>query len=272
MTDYYFPGKQSFTSKRLAPAALLLAALIGASLATSVQAADNESDKGKGTSDETYELVGEAFARDSDELLYREFYRFNADGWPVEVIYRLPDDTLMTEKVLTQGGSPLVPSFVQRNHLNGHLVQAEVEADKLTLLYRENTSADSKQTSLSLPDGAVMDAGFDAFMQQHWDKLLAGEQLQMEFLATTQQRFVGLRVQQHPCASATEDSICFRIEAASRLLRWLLDPIDLLYRRDNRQLQQFSGVSNLVMADGETPQVVIRYDYSAQTESATAAD
>ncbi len=112
----------------------------------------------------------------------------------------------------------------------------------------------------------------DAFVQRHWQELLAGDEQSMEFLATTRQRFVGLVVQRYECATTKEDRVCFRIEAANQLLRWLLDPIDLVYRRDNRQLQQFTGVSNLVMASGETPTVTIHYDYSAGQASAEAAD
>ncbi|QIB65393.1 hypothetical protein [Kineobactrum salinum] len=221
---------------------------------------------------ESHELVGEAYDPQSDELLYREFYRFGDNGWPSQVVYRLPDGTLITEKLLLQGNSPLIPSFVQRNHLTGRLIQVDVDVDKLTLLYRENETAESEQTTLSLPARAVVDAGFDAFVQRHWQELLAGDELSMEFLATTRQRFVGLVMQRHECAASKANHVCLRIGAANRLLRWLLDPIDLVYRRDNRKLQQFTGVSNLVMAGGETPKVIIHYDYSAGEASADSAD
>ena len=108
----------------------------------------------------------------------------------------------------------------------------------------------------------VIDAGFDYFIRENWQDLLASKQLKFYFLAPVRQSLVKLRMQQKPCSYGSDTHVCFSINPANWIVRLLLDPIELGYDRHTQQLSRYRGLANISDADGNGFRVDIHYSYS----------
>ena len=107
----------------------------------------------------------------------------------------------------------------------------------------------------------VVDAGFDNYVRLRWDDLLDGKRVKFPLRLLSLDSPVDMRAQviESDCPAG---QLCIEVEVDSWLLGLLAGPIKLRYDREDRSLLYFSGVSNLKDDDGESQEVVIRYDYA----------
>ena len=82
----------------------------------------------------------------------------------------------------------------------------------------------------------MIDAGFDAAVRAHWDTLMAGRPLRLQFLVPSRQRFFPVRVQR-------VGDVAWRGVRAERLrmqldswLGFAVPEVQLVYARDDRRL------------------------------------
>lgn len=221
------------------------------------------------------EIIGEAFDRNTGELLYREYYTLTADSLPLRVDYRLPNGEAMATKSLQFSKRDnlqnlALPDVRHHNLLNGRLIEVEANnpdanQDRVTVRYRENLKDDIESASIPRQAQAVVDAGFDEFVRLHWDRLVAGERLEMNFLMPSRLDFVSLQLRRRDIPSDSggngQQTLWIQATPANRLLRLFVDPIDLYYHRDSRRLIRYSGISNLLDPGGSSMTVDIRYQY-----------
>lgn len=218
------------------------------------------------------DIVGEAFDRETGELLYREYYTLDDHKLPSKVEYRLPDgQPLATKKLRFLMGDPTdrtMPSVEHHNLLTGRLMEVQrddVEGGKISIRYRESHKGALEIAAIPFKKLAVVDAGFDEFVRQYWDRLLAKESLIIYFLMPSRLDFVALRLSYRTIPPNQDEwskqAVWIQATPANGLLRLFVDPIDLYYQRDSRRLIRYSGVSNLVDPSGSSMTVDIRYRY-----------
>ncbi|NIB43055.1 hypothetical protein HBA55_25830 [Pseudomaricurvus alkylphenolicus] len=210
------------------------------------------------------QVIGEAYALDDGRLLYRELHFIENTRRRVE--YRLPDGGLLAQKQLDYNGASTQPSLQQRNWVSGREIEVRRDRDSLAMSYRPDAQRPLREARLVMSRDSVIDAGFDEFVRQHWQPLLAGKTLDFDFLALTRQQWVPLKMQRQPCPGRNDGSmLCLQVKAANPLLRLLLEPINLEYR--DKQLQRFTGVSNISDAKGRALEVDITYRYQGASEN-----
>jgi hypothetical protein len=152
-----------------------------------------------------------------------------------------------------------------------------VSAGKIALTRTQETDETVAYDSKEL---LVVDAGFDRLVASRWDALVAGKELEFEFLALTRASLVTLALGQ------TEDQpgdgrIRLSITASNWLLGLLMSPIFLEYDLETRRLLRYEGLTNIARSlEGEPSQVldenyraIIEYEYdvSLPTDSKYAA-
>ncbi len=184
--------------------------------------------------------TGEAYASQSGEFLYREVHFCREDGLLCEVQYRDGDGGVLATKFLDYQRSAVAPQVV---------LQVERLQEKRELLP---------------PDGAghVVDAGFDNYVRSQWDALLADERVTFSFQPMGFDRPFAMRAEAET-EGCDAKHLCLLVRVDSWLLGLVAKPLQLVYSRESRRLLQYSGVSNLRNAEGETPVVDIRYSYPA---------
>ena len=210
------------------------------------------------------ETVGLAYGLQSDELLYSETHCVSEDGAKREVFYQDVDSKLIASKLLDYSTGDTTPSFVQHNLYSGEFIEVGFEQGTVSMAIidadsRETLKSAQAQPSQKLP--FVIDAGFDAFVRQNWDSLVAGESHEFQFPLADRASLVELRIQRLGCSYLTDTDQCFRLDVANWLLRILVKPIELAYDNEARRLTRFRGLSNIGDATGDGLVVDIRYDY-----------
>ena len=66
------------------------------------------------------------------------------------------------------------------------------------------------------------------------------------------------------CAAITSSTLCLVVRPAGilRLVGWLVEPLYLAYEQGSQRLMMYRGISNLLDENGESQNVLIRYQYA----------
>ena len=222
--------------------------------------------------DKTGETVGLAYDLKTDELLYSETHCVGEDSAKREVLYKDAEGKLMASKLVDYSSGVTTPSFVQHNLYSSELIEVGFEQGMVSMAIidadsREVLKSAQAQPSQKLP--IVIDAGFDAFVRQHWDSLVAGESHEIQFPLADRESLVELRIRRFGCSYSSQTDQCFRLDVANWLLRILVKPIELGYDKEDRRLTRFRGLSNIGDANGNGLVVDIKYDYSSDSNTET---
>lgn len=208
--------------------------------------------------------VGEAYYLKSGDLAYRELHFESADGLDRTVIYQGDEQQPIAEKSVDYRPGMQTPAFSQRNWLYPETISVLWQEDKLRIQYAvENEKPKDEKVKVKTP--LVIDAGFDHFIRDSWEKLLKKKAIDFYFPAVSRQSLIELRAQKHTCAKTIIiEQSCFSISPANWFIRALVDDIKLTYDSDSRQLRSFRGLANISDASGEGMEVEIRYIYPGE--------
>ena len=208
-----------------------------------------------------YRVQGDAYDWDGN-LLYSEYLQFQPSetGGKLKVSYSLPDAGEFARKVADFNCQPTTPAFKLTDVSSQNQEGVEWQPDGKSIISFQN----GERTELEVPDGiTIFDAGFDNTIKRHWDSLVAGEQLKVNYLFARDNRFLTLRIaKSEPPADIDPDSVrdvfFFRISANNLIFRMLSKPLYVGYTPQTRSLAYYIGPSNLpTMRDQKA--IVIRY-------------
>ena len=212
----------------------------------------------------TGEPVGMAYDLQSGELKYRETHCLNDAGSEREVLYHDAGGKLIARKLVDYRSGVTTPSFVQHNHYSSQSIEVGLQPDGVRMAVLDRDSGDTMRLAVAQPsDGlpVVIDAGFDGFVRQHWDQLVSGEKREFQFPFADRETLVELRIQPQACSYDSTADQCFRLDLANWFLRMMVQPIELGYDAQSRQLTRFRGLSNIGDEQGNGMVVDIRYSY-----------
>lgn len=212
------------------------------------------------------QTIGVAFDLNSNKPLYSEIHCVSGDALTREVIYKDVADQLIAFKVLNYATGSNTPSYVQHNVYSQDSIAVELEQQRQEIIFTATDATRPAQPSVSSvkPSAAVpvvIDAGFDEFVRDNWDSLVAGESKQFQFPFAARESLIKLSIASARCSYATETDQCFSLELNNWLLSMLSDPIELGYDANSQRLTRFRGISNINDSDGEALAVDIHYRY-----------
>ncbi len=262
MTDR--PTERTVPATLTMPAAFALLALLALEGAGAASAA------------ERYE--GIAYVRGTDRIAYREtHWLFDRDGTRERlVLYQCADRTAFGRKWVREVPSAVAPDFDFEDARDGYREGVRTEQGERLVFVRENARAAERTRPLPASADGVVDAGFDAFVREHWQDLVAGRDPRLDFLIPSRFEYL-------PFALSGLNGTSLDGEPARRfklrLAGWygfVLPGIDLTYDGDGR-LMEFDGVGNVRDAAGKNQNVRIVFPAQAmqsdvpQSEIARAA-
>lgn len=206
--------------------------------------------------------IGTAYDLRSEKPLYSEAHCAGDSSLEREVIYRDTGERLLAHKTLDYRTGQATPSYVQRNFYAGESVGVALLEDTLEMTIGDlNGVGETFSVQIESEQPLVIDAGFDAFIRENWDALIADQRLRFEFPFAAREDLFALRISASPCSYDTATDQCFRLELDNWLLRALLDPIELGYDASLKRLARYRGLSNIGDSTGEGQVVDIRYRY-----------
>jgi hypothetical protein len=220
-------------------------------------------------------VVGDAFGLKSTDFLYRETHCGIQNKLASEVIYQHSDGSLIAHKVLDYNSGHTTPSFVQHNIRAKEKIRVTFDQEELSMFL--TGSSDSSQESKHLVTDhiskpIVIDAGFDGFIRDNWDKLVSGEMQEFQFPLASRSSLVSLRIRPSICSYRTESDQCFTVEPSNWFFRLLAKPIELGYDSSLVRLTRYRGLSNIDDESGKSQVVDIKYRYQKMPGSACNID
>lgn len=206
------------------------------------------------------EVEGLAYDIDTGELLYQESY-YELGQNRFDVLYRDDEGTLFARKQLDFSRSDSAPKMTQTNDLANEKIAVDVVNDQVLIHY--TSQGKLQEATLPLTQRTVIDAGFDAMLKKHWQSLLSGNTLEVDFLVPSRRKSYGFMLTQSDCLDSEEHSTaCFSLTANSWLIRLAVDPIVLAYDAEFKRLTRFTGRSNISDEKGQYMNVDIHYHYN----------
>lgn len=222
---------------------------------------------GSAWADDNYVAAGSAYSIETGQLLYRELYTGMDDSKSVRVDYVSPQGNTFATKTLVYAGEFFQPSFTFNDSRDNEITSAQFQGARLVLAHGMNNSI--QETVVQDNAKVVIDAGFDAYIQLHWDKLLAGKKLKFRFAMPTRLGVVDLEVRQIKASESPvynkdygQEWVYFRIAPARKIASLFADPINLAYEPKGKYLMRYHGRSNLDDDQGGPVDVRIEYDYA----------
>ena len=209
---------------------------------------------------------GTAVDSDDGRVLYRESHYLAMEGASVLerlVLYRCADGQPFARKrVAPVLDSPWLPEFDLTDARLGYREGVDAKGKLFEVFVQESAQdAIERETLEKAPVDLVGDAGFDRFVQDHWDTLVAGQTVRFNFLVPSRLDYLGFKVQQVGEERIGERPVrVFRL-ALGGLLGLVVSGIDVSYDADSRVLMRFSGLTNVRDPDGEN--YVARIDFPA---------
>jgi hypothetical protein len=214
-----------------------------------------------------------AFSLDGGELLYVERHvEIQREGRLAEREVRYEDASgkLIAEKLVRYGESALTPTFKMIDFRLGLREGAEVESGEVVLFSGPLEEPD-RGRRVKRPRVAVIDAGFDAFVRDNFSEVVRGRSMVFDFAVPAVGRFLKFQLVPHGRVEHQgEEALSVTMRPANRLLRLLVDPIDLVYGLDGRLLE-FRGLSNVWDEDGDRYLARIAFDYPDETAPSKAS-
>ena len=207
--------------------------------------------------------IGEAYDRSSGEMLYREIHeerwvrnRLTED----RVSYRRTDGAEFATKRVHYGAHPTAPEFELVNTASGHQEAMRYAGNAIEVRFRASAGEPERSATLPLLASAIADAGFDRFVEQHWDLLTGGETIVRPFLVPSRLGLVDMRIRRAgEVAAAHGRQVVFELAIDSALLRIVVPAVRVHYDLGTRALRRYVGVANLRGAHGRNLDVIIEF-------------
>lgn len=209
---------------------------------------------------EANERTGYAYDKQTGEFLYSETHReVMKDGRIIgnTVSYKDRAGNVFAEKFVDFRKSLTMPDFHLVNAENGHVEGVRGGREQLAVHFRRLSDADIREATVERPGNGIIDAGFDRFIEQNWDSLIAGEVIEREFLIPSQLDFFTFEVARVETSRFYEHAFELRIK--SKLLQLFVEPVLVHYHARTRALLRYEGISNIRNEAGNNFEVRIEF-------------
>jgi hypothetical protein len=241
------------------------------------------------TSAEQPKFIGYAYDIETQKLLYTEHHNYLSNVFH-EVQYKETNGELFATKNIDYSYSYFAPNFTQHNLRNGEKINIkrksnQNEETKISYLiqYQENAKEKQQQDSINYSSKLIIDAGFDHFIAKHWQTLIGGQDITVDYLIPSLLDYYELTIKEETCQvnpqNKTEalisDQYCFSISASSFFIGLFSSQLQLTYTKHNShedseiknndkekiRLINFQGRSNISDSKGNYQDVNIIYQY-----------
>ena len=239
-------------------------------------------------------FLGIATDQENGEIIYREVHcmsptdswREDNQPWQSKVIYITPQNKILAIKKLNFESSPdsLLSSTLSPKTVNPKWVPA-YEFEHLDIGFRETisytegklalrrkaTSDASWESRYYLLDDQnhsdskdyIADAGFNNYIQNQLPRLLSGESLTVTYFSAPRLDTITFKIK---LTNVKDDLAYIQVYPQNPFIRWLVDPINLIYEKASRKLLSFSGLTNVPANPDKNFNADIEYHYGGSLD------
>jgi hypothetical protein len=189
-------------------------------------------------------------------------------------VYTCPDGAPFVRKRVDTAPGAATPDVDLLDGRGGYREGVRTQDGRREVFAQADARSPERRAALPLPPppNAVIDAGFDAFVREHWDVLSGAGVSPVPFLVPSQLRYLDFSA--HMLSDSHADGTDLRWFRLS-LAGWYgfaLPHIDVGYDVQTHELREYRGLSNIRDAAGRNLSVRIRFPPSERRTDVTAAD
>ncbi|MDX1558573.1 MAG: hypothetical protein R3193_06690 [Marinobacter sp.] len=175
-----------------------------------------------------------------------------------EVTYHKPDsDEPFARKSLEYDASVLRPTVDFSQPTFDEKLEITYPEPETLLINWQTPRGDSERFEVAYTRDTVVDSGFDNFVRQNWESVLAGEPVEFRFLGPTRGEHYGFVLERVENDWVGADHVV-QIRPTGMVLRFLVDPIVLGYSNSGA-LSDYLGLTNIRKNQDENYTAHIRY-------------
>ena len=213
-------------------------------------------------------FTGYARSLTDGKLLYVESHAVQGAGTPDEkriVLYQCAGDAAPFARKELVYSSRTAPAFRFEDARSGYAEGLSRDARGLTVSERAGHDARPRSEILEVDGTIVADAGFDEFVRARWDKLERGVPSNVPFLVPTRLDSVPFRVRKIGEAEIDGATVSVIRLSLAGPLGWFVPDIEVSYRKSDRRLLRYRGLTNIRDADGRLIEAQIDFPDTARS-------
>jgi hypothetical protein len=216
------------------------------------------------------------YARDikSRELLYVEAHAVRGFGTAREerVVKYLctAGGAAFARKELDYGVSRTEPSFKLEDARTGYSEGLRRNGASLEVFQRASSKAEVRKKAVPNSVAIVSDAGFDEFVRKNWSALESGNAVRFPFLVPSRLDSMTFKVKKHGDGVIEGQPVSVIRLNLSGFLGWFLPYIEVSYRKSDRVLMRYKGLTNIRDAEGNN--VTAQIDFPSKERVAKPVD
>jgi hypothetical protein len=210
--------------------------------------------------------VGVAYALSNGQIAYREeHWIYEINGVPNRlVLYRCASGEPFARKLVKNVPDAFAPDFDFIDGRDGYREGVRTRDGAREVYVQKSARLPLRSAPLPLQEGAVIDAGFDAYVSGHWPELVGKHVLKFAFLVPSRFGYFDLKL--NGVSKSVVDG-----EPATNLrlgmgawFGFAAPSIDLTYLTAGLRLRRFQGIGNIHDSAGKNQIVSIEFPASLQ--------
>ena len=199
---------------------------------------------------------------------HNEYWQNGRHAYSI-VEYRDQSGQLIASKRINFSTNRSAPTFRLEDRRDGYIEGATRNGSGLALFTRESEGKELRQTVVQVPDPVVVDGGFDYFVRDHFDDLLQGRSIPLNFVVSAKLDYFRFRL--IPAGQTVIDgrrALRLRLAIDNLLLRALVSSMEIIYDIETGRLLRYAGVSNINNPEGHSYQARIDFTYPPEALAA----
>ena len=175
-----------------------------------------------------------------------------------EVAYHKPDtEESFARKTLEYEASVLRPAVDFSQPTFDENMEITYPEPETLVINWQTPRGDSERFEVDYTPNTVVDSGFDNFVRQNWQSVVAGESVEFRFLGPTRGEHYGFVLERVESDRVDADHVV-QIRPTGMVVRFLVDPIVLGYNNSGA-LSDYLGLTNIRKNQDENYTAHIRY-------------
>ncbi|TGL60950.1 hypothetical protein [Leptospira sarikeiensis] len=209
---------------------------------------------------------GTAYDLETGNLLYKDFHEEiweNGKHARSIITYKDPEGKIFAKKRIDFSKNRTLPDFQLEDSRDGYLEGGTLQNGNSVKLFVRKRSEDSIQEKII--DGGVLsslDGGFDYFVIDHWEELISGKKIKLNFLVPSERdkfQFSLEKIKEGEYSG--KPALFLKLKIDSAILSVFVKPIDLVYDIQSKRIMEFKGTSNINDENGKSHKVKIVYGF-----------
>ena len=198
---------------------------------------------------------GEAYGADGRLLFTETQYWYDDAGEPRGLtLYACPDGRAFARRTSDYGTHPDTPDFALEIAPTGYREGVRSEGTQRIVYVRRSANRPEQDAPVPTAEHPVVDDGFNTYAAAHWDALLAGRDVPIQYLVPSRHRFYRFRIVK--VDDANPDELRLRMQFDFWFGRFL-PHVYVVFDRATRHLIRYEGISNIRDGNGDNMRVRI---------------